>query len=317
MHVLITGGCGFIGSHLAHALVEAGHSVRILDNLSSGKRESAPKTAELIIGDIADTETVSNATKGVDGIFHLAAIASVNQCTNEWRTSHHTNMLGTVTVMEAAAKVNASPVPVVYASSAAVYGDSTELPLAEQAVTRPFSFYGLDKLNAELYAKLAGSAYELHTVGVRLFNVYGAGQNPNSPYSGVISRFVDAARTEHAVTIFGDGEQTRDFIFIADIVNLLQLALHHAKHTLYTILNGATGRATSLLQLLSTIEKVTGTAIERHFAPARTDDIRHSLGSPDYASKTIGFTASTTLEEGLRTMLPSASPLTGAVCIPA
>jgi UDP-glucose 4-epimerase len=313
MHVLITGGCGFIGSHLAHALVGAGHRVRILDNLSSGNRENAPQSAELIIDDIADATATTRAMKEVDGVFHLAAIASVGQCIDTWRDSHQTNMLGTITVMEAAAKTNASPVPVVYASSAAVYGDSTALPLTEQSLTHPLSFYGQDKLSAEHYAKLAGSTYGLHTVGVRFFNVYGAGQNPNSPYSGVISRFVDAARARRSATIYGDGEQTRDFIFVSDVVALLQLALRHAGSTLYTLVNGATGHAISLLQLLSTIEKIMGVSVERNFAPARIGDIRHSLGSPDFASKILGFNASTTLEAGLRSMLSAKE----AVCIPA
>lgn len=307
MHLLVTGGCGFIGSHLAHALIASGHRVRILDNLSSGSRENAPAGAEVIVGDITDAETVTTAMRGIDGVFHLAAIASVQECNAHWLSSHRTNLTGTVTVFEAAAKAALGPVPVVYASSAAVYGNCTDTPLGEDAVTLPLTSYGQDKLSAEHYARIGAQIHRMSSVGLRFFNVYGPGQNPNSPYSGVISKFIDAAKQGSAVTLFGDGQQTRDFIFVDDIVVLLmqsmQYLLGHTSGPVHTVLNGATGHATSLLELLATIEELAGDTIERGFAQPRTGDIRHSLGNPQKAMELLGFRASTPLKHGLRATL--------------
>lgn len=301
MHFLITGGCGFIGSHLAHALIAAGHSVRILDNLSSGSRENAPAASEVIIGDIADEATVAGAVSGVDGIFHLAAIASVQQCNNAWLETHRTNVTGTITVFEAALKAPQGAIPVVYASSAAVYGDNPALPLSEDSIALPLTSYGQDKLAAEQYARVGAYIHALRSVGLRFFNVYGPGQNPASPYSGVISRFIDAAKKKVSVTFFGDGEQTRDFIYVTDITALLIASMHHAlkADAGNAVFNGATGRATSLLTLLSTIESVAGHKVERKFDAARTGDIRHSLGNPNHARQILGFEADTSLEQGL------------------
>lgn len=307
MQVLVTGGCGFIGSHLAHALVAAGHGVRILDNLSSGLRENAPASAELIVGDITDAAAVSRAAEGVEGIFHLAAIASVQQCNQDWVGSHQTNVTGTITVFNAAAKCANGPVPVVYASSAAVYGDNSQLPLSEDSATIPLTSYGQDKLAAEHYARVGAQIHHLPSVGLRFFNVYGPGQNPDSPYSGVISRFIDAAKNGTSVTFFGDGEQTRDFIFIDDIVALLIAAMGyaaaHRQQRVHAIVNGATGTATSLLTLLSTIESIAGHRVDRMFAEARAGDIRHSRGNPQRAKQLLHFHAASSLEQGLRATL--------------
>lgn len=307
MHYLVTGGCGFIGSHLAHALVAEGHSVRIVDDLSSGTRENAPPNAELIVGDVADAETMATASSGIDGIFHLAAIASVQQCNQEWLASHRTNVSGTIAVFEAACNASSTPIPVVYASSAAVYGDNTDLPLSESAQPHPLTSYGQDKLSAEHYARIGSQIHHLPSIGVRFFNVYGPGQNPHSPYSGVISRFIEAAKSGSSVTFFGDGEQTRDFIFIDDIVALLRSAMDHAarhrNQKLHAVLNGATGLATSLLTLLTTIESIVGHRVDRMFAEARAGDIRHSRGNPSQAKQLLGFTAKSTLEQGLKATL--------------
>ena len=312
MNYLVTGGCGFIGSHLAHALVAAGHTVRILDNLSSGTRDNAPSSATLIVGDVADAAMVANAASGVDGIFHLAAIASVQECTQNWLSSHRTNVTGTIAVFETAAKTEGGPIPVVYASSAAVYGDNADLPLNEDSATVPLTSYGQDKLSAEQYARVAAQIHHMPSVGLRFFNVYGPGQNPHSPYSGVISRFIEAAKTGGSVTFYGDGEQTRDFIFIGDIVALLISSMEHSiaqkQQRVHAVLNGATGLATSLLTLLGTIETIIGHRVDRMFAEARAGDIRHSRGNPARAKQLLGFQAGTGLEHGIRATLG----LTGA-----
>ncbi|MGH7152360.1 MAG: NAD-dependent epimerase/dehydratase family protein, partial [Acetobacteraceae bacterium] len=181
---LVTGGAGFIGSHLCDALLRRGDAVRVLDDLSTGKRENLPAGAELMIGDIADPAAVERALAGVDGCFHLAAIASVARGIDDWLGTHCTNLTGTITVFDA---VRRHPVPVIYASSAAVYGDCPAQPLTERAPTAPLSAYGADKLGCELHARVARQVHGITTVGLRFFNVYGPRQDPDSPYSGVIS----------------------------------------------------------------------------------------------------------------------------------
>lgn len=301
MTVLITGGCGFIGSHLAHALVAEGKSVRILDNLSSGRRENAPSSAELVIGDITHEADIARAIKGASEIYHLAAIASVQACTEQWVSSHKTNLTGTIMLLDGAAQSPLKP-SVVYASSAAVYGDNPALPLSESTTATPLSSYGLDKLSCEHYARMAYANYGVSSVGLRFFNVYGQRQDPNSPYSGVISRFAKAALSDGKISIFGDGEQSRDFIYVGDIVALLKKAMHFAPSKC-EIINGCTGIATSLLALAETIESATKQALHKQFLPARAGDIRHSRGDAKKASDLIGFSASTSLLDGLKATL--------------
>lgn len=305
MTTLITGGCGFIGSHLAHALVAEGKSVRILDNLSSGKQENAPIAAELIIGDITDAKMLARAMQDVSEVYHLAAIASVQACASQWVMSHHTNVTGTVMLLDAAAKSSEKP-PVVYASSAAVYGDNTQLPLSESSAASPLSSYGYDKLSNEHYALVAHKTYGVSSVGLRFFNVYGKGQDPHSPYSGVISRFFDAAQTDGQVSVFGDGKQTRDFIYVGDIVTLLKKAMRFAPQHC-EIINGCTGFGTSLLNLLQHIETVTARTLNKQFLPARAGDIVHSAGNAQKAKTLLDFSAKTPLLEGLKAMLISST----------
>ena len=178
-HYLVTGGCGFIGSHLVDALIAARHRVRILDDLSSGKRGNVPAAAEVTIGDVADPAAVRDAMSGIDGCFHLAAIASVARSNVDWLGTHRVNLAGAITVLDAA---RARRTPVVYASSAAVYGDNPNVPLTEDAVTRPLTAYGADKLGCELHGRVAWHVHRVPNTGVRLFNVYGPRQDPNSPY---------------------------------------------------------------------------------------------------------------------------------------
>ncbi len=302
MRVCVTGGCGFIGSHLADRLVAEGHEVTILDNLSSGKRTNAPDEAECIEGDVTDAAIVHPLAKKVDAIVHLAAIASIEQCRRDWRAAHHTNIGGTVTVFEAAAK--AGGIPVVYASSAAVYGDNPNLPLTETAETRPLSAYGVDKLSSELHGRIAWSHYGVATTGLRFFNVYGPRQDAASPYSGVISKFVSFAKAKKPFTFFGEGTQTRDFIYVGDVVDLILRALK-AK-TNCEVFNGCSGNAISIKALAATIANLAGIEPRSEHLPPRDGDIEHSLGSPLKASTILGFTASTPLDKGLATLMEPA-----------
>ncbi len=300
---LVTGGAGFIGSHLVDALLARGDRVRVLDNLSTGKRENLAPPAELIVGDVADPAAVAAAMLGADGCFHLAAVASVELGNRDWLGTHRTNLTGAITVFDAARRANgAGPVPVVYASSAAVYGDSTELPLAESAALRPLSAYGADKLGCELHARVAGRVHGVRAIGFRFFNVFGPRQDPSSPYSGVISIFFNRIGGGQGITIFGDGGQTRDFIYVADVVRAL-LAGMRLGTSEPAVFNVCTGRTTSLIELADAIGRVFGRGPEIRYGDARIGDIRASLGNPELARDALGFTATTGLEDGLRLML--------------
>ena len=299
MKLLITGGCGFIGSHLADACVANGHSVTILDNLSTGDRANAPAAATLIVGDITDAAQVATLVAEADAVFHLAAVASVDACREDWLAAHRTNMLGSITVLDAA---RANATPVIYASSAAIYGDNRTLPLTEDATPNPLSNYGLDKLSLERYAAMAWKTYQLPSVGLRFFNVYGPRQDPRSPYSGVISKFMSNAATGTPLTFFGDGEQTRDFIYVGDIVRLLLAALGYLQRPNAggaAVFNGCTGIATSLKQLANMIETVAKTPLATQHAAPRAGDIQHSLGSPAAAQAALNFYASVAMIDGL------------------
>ncbi len=293
---LVTGGCGFIGSHLADALLAAGHAVRILDDLSTGKLANKPEAAELVVGDVADAGIVADAMHGVAGCFHLAAIASVERSNQDWLGTHRANLTGTIAVLAAAQR--SGPVPVVYASSAAVYGDNPALPLTEAALPRPLSAYGADKLGCELHARVAGLVHRVPTTGLRFFNVYGPRQDPSSPYSGVISIFCERLRAGQGVTVFGDGGQTRDFVFVGDVVRALMAGLREASVEA-RVFNVCTGRASSVLDLAHAIARTLGVAPKIEFGPARPGDIRASLGEPSAARDVLGFAAETRLSEGL------------------
>lgn len=298
---LITGGCGFIGSHLADALIAQGHSVCILDDLSTGKRENAPASAALVVGDVADAALVRSIMSTVDGCFHLAAIASVQRSTDDWLGTHRTNLTGAITVFDAA-RQNARPVPVVYASSAAVYGNNPATPLAETAERRPLTAYGADKLGCELHANVAWHVHRVPSVGLRFFNVYGPRQDPSSPYSGVISIFADRVATQQPITIYGDGQQVRDFVFVSDVVAHLVAAMERCQQGA-EVLNVCTGKATSVATLALAMGNLIGCRPEINYSPARAGDIKVSIGDPTMASKVLGVSATHSLVDGLRATL--------------
>jgi UDP-glucose 4-epimerase len=299
-HYLLTGGCGFIGSHLAAALIARGDRVRVLDDLSTGSRANLAPGAELIVGDVSDPTAVTTSMQGMDGCFHLAAIASVERGVREWLLTHRVNLSGTITVFDAARA--AGGIPVVYASSAAVYGEQQTLPIAEDAPKAPLSAYGADKLGCEQQARVAGHVHGVPTMGLRFFNVYGPRQDPKSPYSGVISIFCDRLIAGEPVRIFGDGGQTRDFIYVADIVAGL-LAAMPAASPAAPVLNLCTGQPTSVLELARLIAALCNAPHAPQHQPPRSGEIRHSLGDPTRARAMLGLGAPTSLRDGLAATL--------------
>jgi len=301
--VLVTGGAGFIGSHLVRALMDERHQVRVLDNLLTGKRENLPGNAELVEGDIRDDHTLREALQGADICFHLAAIVSVQECFRNWVESHHVNQSGTVSVFNAARQSGQGrAIPVIYASSAAVYGDSTDLPLKEDGRTRPISGYGADKLGSELQARVARTAYGIPTMGLRLFNVYGPRQDPRSPYSGVISRFVDRLGRGQTPVIYGDGEQTRDFVYVKDVVAFFLKAMDHVESD-QQVCNVCTGQSTTINRLALLVAQVLGRSAQPEYQPARNGDVVHSVGSPGKSKRVLGLATKFDLAAGLEDML--------------
>lgn len=311
---LVTGGCGFIGRHLVKALLAGGHRVRILDNLSSSVRDGVTPAAELRVGDVADPTEARRALRGVDGCYHLAAVASVQRCNEDLLAAHQTNIGGFLTLLAAARDV-APGLPFVYASSAAVYGER-DRPAVEAEAAAPISHYGCDKLACELHGRAAAISCGSPSIGLRFFNVFGPGQNPGSPYSGVISIFMDQARRGRPVTLYGDGQQVRDFVFVGDVVDALQRAmaqLHDAggERMVGDVLNVCTGRPTTIAELAASVGRVIGRPLDQRPAPARPADIRFSLGCPKAAEARLGFRAETGLEAGLRRLLAD-TPLADA-----
>lgn len=298
---LITGGCGFIGSHLADMLVEQGHRVVILDNLSTGKRENAPDSAELIIGDATDYEVIEHACKDVDGCFHLAAVASVEKSVNDWVNTHAVNVTAAVNIFQAASR-HPKKLPVIYASSAAIYGNNPDAPLTERSEASPLTAYGADKLSCELHARIAWLVHQVPTIGLRPFNIYGPRQDPHSPYSGVISIFAHRITQGLPINVYGDGEQVRDFVYVADAAGAFAAAMALVS-TGYDIINLCTGNATSINELTDIIEKISGHSSMRRYMPPRKGDIEVSIGSPEKLRKKLCLTPLTSLEEGVSNLM--------------
>lgn len=299
---LITGGAGFIGSHLADALLAEGAHVRVLDDLSTGRTANLDPRCELVLGDVADPALLAQAMRGMAGCFHLAAIASVARGNADWRGTHRTNQGGTVAVLEAAR--DAGRLPVVYASSAAVYGDLGGAVAREDAPCLPQTAYGADKLGSELHARVAWGVHGVPTLGLRFFNVYGPRQDPASPYSGVVSIFAGRLAGGEGVMVHGEGNQTRDFVFVADVVAHLLAAMRHLRAAPGAmVLNVCTGRASSVLDLAATLGRLFGRTPAIAHGPARPGDIARSLGDPARATAALGVAAVTRLEDGLAATL--------------
>lgn len=302
---LVTGGAGFIGSHLVDALFAAGNAVRVLDDFSSGKAvhlEQAERSGrlEVVRADVRDAAAVKAAAAGVDGIFHLAALVSVPLSLAEPRRSFETNVGGTVNVLEAARTTGVRRV--VLASSAAVYGDAAEPAREDETPLRPMSPYAVDKLAAEQYGALYSRQYGLNVTALRFFNVYGLRQDPASPYSGVISVFADRLRRRDGVTIFGDGEQTRDFVHVSDVVQAM-IAAMSAGRAGFTACNVGTGKAVRIDRLLETLAGIVGWQPPVDRQPARQGDIHHSCADIHRARELLGYVPQRDLAAGLRELL--------------
>lgn len=300
---LVTGGCGFIGSHLVDALMTSGHEVGVLDDLSTGQRINLHSGADLTVGTVTDADTVANAIKNADGCFHLAAVASVKRCNEDWVATHGVNLTGTINVFNAARRIGETGIPVVYASSAAVYGNNQNLPLGEDETPSPLSAYGADKLGCELHGRVATEVHGVPTAGLRFFNVFGPRQDPNSPYSGVISIFARRLLNDEALCIHGDGNQVRDFIHVGDVVRHLTAAMECLEaddaNVAGSAVNVCTGRGTSLLELIEALAQTTQKRPMTDIGPLRDGDIQASIGRPDRAIAQFGIDAETGFVEGI------------------
>ncbi|MBE0622490.1 MAG: NAD-dependent epimerase/dehydratase family protein [Burkholderiales bacterium] len=302
-HVLVTGGAGFIGSHSVDALLAAGARVRVLDNFSSGKRANLPAShsrLEVTEGDIRDVAAVAGALEGISHVLHLAAQIFVQVSIREPVASCHSNVVGFLNVLDGARRAGVRRV--VYASSAAVYGTPEQLPLNEDSRTAPLSPYGLEKCIDDQYAALYLQLYGFSAMGMRYFNVYGPRQDPASPYSGVISKWSDALGAGRPLRIFGDGKQTRDFIYVKDIARYNVLALQSDAGG---VCNVGTGNSVTLLALIDALEEAAGAKAERKFEPAAPGDIQASAMSPQRLNELFGAQAATPLLEGLQALLHS------------
>lgn len=303
MDVLVTGGAGFIGSHLVRELLQHGYKVRILDNFSTGKKENLVNLeVEVIAGDIADYQLVYESMAGCSLAFHQAALVSVPQSIADPHVNHSSNISGTFNVFEAARQHGIKRV--VYASSAAVYGNRSSICTVGDA-TSPLSPYAVAKRAGELYALAYNHNYKTEFIGLRYFNVYGPGQDPSSPYSGFLSLCCDHISKQTALTIFGDGEQTRDFVFVQDVVraNLLAGIVAFEQLAGSWLFNVASGRSISLNKVMEMFGKIVGREVFYKYGPVRAADIRHSAADVVLAQRLLQFSAEVKLEQGLRATL--------------
>ncbi len=296
---LVTGGCGFIGSHLVEALVRRGEPVRVVDNLSTGKIDNLPRSSAVVMlrGDLADRDTAERAMRDVTHVLHIAAIPSVPRSVADPILTNRANIDATLNVLVAAR--DAGVRRVVFASSSSVYGNTPTLPKHEGMTPNPISPYALQKLVGEQYVGLFSELYGLDAVSVRYFNVFGPRQDPASHYSGVISLFISALVDGRQPTIYGDGEQTRDFTYVANVVDGTLKACH-APGVSGRVFNVATNRCISLNRLFETLRALTDARIQPLYADPRAGDVRDSQADISYARAVLGYEPSVPYEEGLR-----------------
>ncbi|NNL84409.1 MAG: SDR family oxidoreductase [Myxococcales bacterium] len=297
---LVTGGAGFIGSHIVDRLLAEGLKVRVIDDFSSGRESnlaSAKNRIELLRGDLRDEALLTRAVEGCDLVFHQAAVPSVPRSVEEPLRTNSVNITGTLSLLEISR--HAGVKRVVFAASSSAYGDTSELPKRESMTPRPLSPYALQKFAGEVYCRLYTELYQLETVALRYFNIYGPRQNPESEYAAVIPKFTVAALEGKSPIIYGDGGQTRDFTFVADAVEANWLAAT-SPNAAGKVVNIAGGRRTSLNELLSQIAAVVGSDVRPTYAGARAGDVRDSLASLDLAVQHLGYRPEVSLAEGLR-----------------
>jgi nucleoside-diphosphate-sugar epimerase len=300
MGVLVTGGGGFIGSHLAARLASLGHRVRILDNFATGRRSNVAALdgdIELVEGDVQSYERVHNAIAGCEVVFHQAALPSVPRSVADPLTSNATNVTGTLNVLLAAR--DAGVRRVVFASSSSVYGTTAELPKREDMPALPVSPYAVAKLACEGYCRSFGEVYGLETVALRYFNVFGPRQDPRSQYAAVVPNFITALLTNQRPTIFGDGEQSRDFTYVENVIeaNLRAMTADVPPGGVYNV---ACGRAVTLNQLFAELRELTDSDVEPVYAALRAGDVRHSLADLTRSRRDLGYEPSVALRDGLR-----------------
>src|SRR5262252_4275869 len=296
---LVTGGAGFIGSQLAEELLRRGHRVRIVDSLITGKRRNLDvvKDAEFQEGDLSDPALAVRAVAGMDYVLHQAAIPSVPRSVQDPATSNRANITATLNVLVAARDARIKRL--VYAGSSSAYGNTPTLPKREDMPTNPLSPYALQKLVSEQYCQMFTRLYGVETVTTRYFNVFGPRQDPGSPYSGVISLFSTALLEGRQPTIYGDGEQTRDFTYVANVVDGVLRACE-APGVAGEVINVATGRRISLNDLLRVLNAIAGTSLTAVHRDPRAGDVRDSLADISKAARLLGYTPRVPLEEGLR-----------------
>jgi nucleoside-diphosphate-sugar epimerase len=298
-HVLVTGGAGFIGSHLVEALLRRSDRVRVFDNFSTGRHENVKHLhddIELIEGDLRDFDAVRRAVAGVEVVFHQAALASVQRSVDDPMTTNAVNVTGTLHVLMAAR--DAGVRRVVFASSSSVYGDTPTLPKVETQAPQPLSPYAVSKLAGEQYCMAFSVVYGLPSIALRYFNVFGPRQDPHSEYAAVIPRFIDRMVRGLPPIIYGDGLQSRDFTYIENVVDA-NLAAADAPASCSTVFNVGAGERTSLLDLAAQINHVLGSRLTPDHHPPRAGDVRHSLASIEAISQTLGYAPRITLAEGL------------------
>ncbi|MEM1430656.1 MAG: NAD-dependent epimerase/dehydratase family protein [Pseudomonadota bacterium] len=299
--LLVTGGAGFIGRALCRRLVADGYAVTVLDDLSTGDARALPPGVTLIEADICDRAALCEALADVDGVFHLAAVSSVEACLSAPAAASRTNLQGTVTLLE-----EASGRPVVHASSAAVYGEQSALPIRETATPDPMSPYAVDKLASEGHLALAASLRGERTVALRLFNVYGPGQPPHVPYAGVIARFAARALAGHTLRIQGDGAQVRDFVHLDDVIEALISSMAYIRGAPageHLCANVCSGEAVTVLDVARALSRIAGQGAPIEFTDRRPGDIRHSLGDPTRARQVLGLEPTRGLESGLQNVV--------------
>lgn len=299
---LVTGGAGFIGSNLVAALVAKGERVRVLDNLATGFWENLdgiPDTSkvERILGDIRNAEDVAKAMKGIEVVFHEAALGSVPRSVATPCESDSVNTGGTVRVLDVARHEKVRRV--IFAASSSAYGETEELPKHEKITPQPLSPYAVEKLASEQYLRVFASLYGLETLNLRYFNVFGPGQTPDGAYAAAIPRFVAAALAGTPVDIYGDGEQTRDFCFVRNTVGANLLAAESTRKLTGQVVNIAGARRISLNDLVKEIGRVLGREVAVHYGPMRAGDVRHSLGAIDAARELIGYEPAIKWEDGI------------------
>jgi UDP-glucose 4-epimerase len=305
--VVVTGGAGFIGSHLVEALLGEGYRVRVVDNLSTGHLENLAAVEgryEWVEGDLADFGVASRALAGAEYVFHEAAVPSVPRSVREPLESHASGPTATLNVLEAAREAGVRRL--MFAASSSAYGETEELPKHEAIYPSPLSPYAAGKLAGEAYVHVYAQTMGLDGVSLRYFNVFGPRQDPSSPYSGVISVFARVMSQGRRPTIFGDGKQTRDFTYVANVVAANLAALRAESPLRGAVLNVGTGRRISLLDLVAAMNDVLGTTLEPEFQPARPGDVLHSQASLDRVREVLGYRPAVEFEEGLRRTLQAA-----------